>query len=92
MAAAIILSVMLVVACQEGTKKPNNASLDSENLCDAQPFQKLVGQDREQVFGVKLPSMTRILGPNSIMTMDYRADRLNIYLDRHGIVEKVSCG
>ncbi len=34
----------------------------------------------------------RILPPGSAMTMDYRADRINVELDSKDVVTKVSCG
>ena len=34
----------------------------------------------------------RILTPGSAMTMDYRADRINVELDDNAVVTKVSCG
>jgi hypothetical protein len=34
----------------------------------------------------------RILGPDSMATMDYSADRVNVHTDDKGIVTKVTCG
>lgn len=34
----------------------------------------------------------RMLSPNSAMTMDYRADRINVEFDDKQVVTKVSCG
>lgn len=39
-----------------------------------------------------LPLGTRVLGPNSIATMDYRPNRLNIHIDSNGIVQRVNYG
>lgn len=34
----------------------------------------------------------RVLTPGAMMTMDYRADRLNIELDDKGVIAAVRCG
>lgn len=34
----------------------------------------------------------RVLKPGSVMTMDYRFDRLNIELDDQGMIRSVRCG
>ncbi|GGZ10428.1 I78 family peptidase inhibitor [Novosphingobium colocasiae] len=34
----------------------------------------------------------RVLKPGSVMTMDYRFDRLNIELDDKGVIKSVRCG
>lgn len=34
----------------------------------------------------------RVLKPGSMMTMDYRFDRLNIELDAKGVIKTVRCG
>jgi hypothetical protein len=33
----------------------------------------------------------RVLKPGSAMTMDYRPERLNIFLDDKGVIEKFQC-
>ncbi|MBS0478892.1 MAG: hypothetical protein JSR79_06285 [Proteobacteria bacterium] len=35
---------------------------------------------------------SRAIGPGQAVTMDYRVDRLNIYLDAKGKVERFTCG
>ena len=34
----------------------------------------------------------RWIQPNTAVTMDYRQDRLDIYLDENNAVSKISCG
>jgi len=39
-----------------------------------------------------LPKGSRVLGPNSAMTMDYRPDRMNLMTDENHVVKSVSFG
>ena len=36
--------------------------------------------------------LVRVLKPNQPMTMDYRVERLNLYLDANGNIERIACG
>jgi hypothetical protein len=64
--------------------------------CEAGPAQGIVGQQGTQEAGARALRLSgarviRWIRPDSIVTMDYRTDRLNIYLDAKGRVEQVSC-
>ena len=37
-------------------------------------------------------AVTRTIEPAQVSTMDFRPDRLNLEVDRHGIVRRVRCG
>jgi hypothetical protein len=39
-----------------------------------------------------LPAGTRIILPDSAVTMDFRAERLNVLIDGNAAVERVYCG
>ncbi|KAJ3357767.1 hypothetical protein GGF32_000849 [Allomyces javanicus] len=62
--------------------------------------QKLVGKtlvrgvsaqatNENQVTEAELPPVHRILSKNSIMTMDYRTDRLNVHIDDDNKITRV---
>lgn len=40
----------------------------------------------------ELPENTRVLGPNSMATMDYNEDRWNLHVDEENVVKKVVKG
>jgi len=61
-----------------------------EITCAAIDFQHLVGQPKEAAEAV--PDPKRVLGPGSIMTMDHRPNRTNVFYDEDGIIERISCG
>lgn len=60
--------------------------------CGRAQYAGLVGNPLSTFDASKVTGPVRILAPGSIMTMDHRPDRLNIYHSARGIVEKVTCG
>ncbi|MEF3047906.1 I78 family peptidase inhibitor [Pseudotabrizicola sp. L79] len=59
--------------------------------CGAGELQGLVGQSGDVLARMTLPEGTRIIGPVTAVTMDYRPDRLNIDLDAAGRITRVHC-
>lgn len=60
--------------------------------CAADQYQMLVGQPIGEVHTDSLPQPLRIYGPDEMVTMDYRPDRMNLVLDADDIVLEVKCG
>ena len=66
-------------------------------LCDAAKASAMVGEVRSDPMGDRILKATgakllRWISPGMAVTMDYRADRANIYVDRNGKIERISCG
>ena len=61
-------------------------------LCAAQAYQVLVGQPVSEIDTDSLPVPLRIYGPDQMITMDHRPDRMNIVLDEDDVVVEVRCG
>ena len=69
----------------------------SGHRCDASPAQGLVGRQATTELGTRALELTgartiRWIQPGQAVTMDYRADRLNIKLDAQNRVEGITCG
>lgn len=63
------------------------------DACGAAGMQWLVGQPRSKIPVPTDPSRRRVACTTCPVTMDYRADRLNIFFDADtGIVKEVKCG
>jgi hypothetical protein len=65
--------------------------------CDAAPAQGLVGHEATSALGAEAlrlsgARMMRWLPEGTIVTMEYRADRLNVHLDRRNMVARITCG
>ncbi|UYV37837.1 I78 family peptidase inhibitor [Rhodobacteraceae bacterium D3-12] len=81
------LSVLaLLTACQ-----PHEDIMRADATCAATKYEPLVGTPAEAAdfSGEKL---VRIIAPGTAVTMDYRADRLNVETDKAGIITRVYCG
>jgi hypothetical protein len=72
--------------------------LPRENAaCNAVPAQALVGRQASPDLAAEAQRLTgarvwRWLRPGQIVTMEYRADRLNLHLDADDKVERIVCG
>lgn len=64
---------------------------DPVAACGADEMQKLVGQNIGAIEGT-FPEIARILPPNSVMTQDFRPDRVNVNLDEAGVIVRIWCG
>jgi hypothetical protein len=68
-----------------------------EGACDAAPVQDLVGRQRSDAVGADAMRRSgartlRWLEPDSMYTMDFREDRLNIDVDARGRITRLRCG
>ena len=66
-------------------------------VCNASPAQAMVGQVASQALGTEAVRASkartmRWIGPDTMVTMDFRTDRLNIHLDAQNKVTRITCG
>ncbi len=96
----IIPILILLAACAETTvpDEPipgSDPGFDSAPVdlafCKGEAFADSVGQPVSTI-QADLPDRTRVLGPDSIATEDYRVDRLNVYVNGAGIIQRLTCG
>ena len=65
--------------------------------CNAQPAQSYIGKPAsdanvQAAFKASGARAMRSIKPGQAVTMDYREDRLNVYQDANGDIERISCG
>lgn len=60
-------------------------------FCEGEPFADAIGQPVATI-QTSLPERSRVLGPDDIATQDYRIDRLNVYVNGAGIIQRLTCG
>jgi Peptidase inhibitor I78 family len=60
--------------------------------CGAADLQGLVGQSARVLETMRFGQTTRIIRPGMAVTMDFVADRLNIWIAEGDMIERVTCG
>jgi hypothetical protein len=91
---ALAAAAMLIGLCSCATAPAPESSVRS---CDASKAQSLVGQaasgqlaaEAQRLSGAE---MVRWLQPGQIITMEFRADRLNLVLDAQNKIQSIRCG
>jgi hypothetical protein len=68
------------------------ADASAANACGAGGMQDMVGKPFSVLAAMTLPAQTRLISPDSAVTMDFNAKRLNIFLDAAGMISSVRCG
>lgn len=86
----LILGMLTLVACQPDNALPVGDG-PGPQACKPARYEGLVGA---QVAAITLPADLehRIIGPDTMVTMDYVPERLNIHTDKNGRVLRISCG
>lgn len=92
-----LLALMLIAGCVVETQPPPPLTdpVDpplAEDACGARGLQGLVGQPESALASLTLTAPARMIRPGMAVTMDYRAERLNIELDGQGQITRVTCG
>ena len=62
------------------------------NACGAASFQPLIGQPFGVLAATTFIGPMRIIRPDTAVTMDYIAERLNVYLNDDDIITGFTCG
>ena len=85
-----ILGTALMIGALTGCIGPQDTSPE-ETACGAAQMQALIGTPvAAQDFSGH--AAVRILPPGSMVTMDYRPDRLNVEHDADGVITRSTCG
>jgi hypothetical protein len=88
--ALLLCAPLLVSACvmePVPTTPPDNLS-----SCGADDLQYLVGRPGVVLDGMRFSQDVRVIQYGMAVTMDYNPYRLNIWLDRRDVIERVTCG
>lgn len=98
----LVLVAALLAGCsstpESSTSAESAAATDTgQSRCDAAAAQFAVGKPASPALleqaRVKSGAQTaRVLGPNDMVTLEYRSDRLNLNTDQAATVNRVNCG
>lgn len=83
----MLAGALLLAGCQ----MEDGPVSERPDACGAADYAPLVGTNAA---GVKLPpgKDVRLIGPDSMVTLDYRAERLNLRLNAAGTIVSADCG
>lgn len=85
---ALALPMALAACVTEGS----GPATPVENACGATALQWMVGRPAAEAGRINHPGTVRVIQPGMAVTMDYRADRLNIEISEAGTIARVFCG
>lgn len=90
----LTLSTLVLTACMEGRPHPLPGPA---RACEAGPAQRFVGQPATPALVAKVrrqsgAAVARRITPEMRVTMEFRADRVNVWVGLKGEAERISCG
>jgi hypothetical protein len=91
----LLPAVFALAAC--ASQPASDETVASGGTCNAEPAQSHVGKaateaNIEAAFKASGAKTMRSIKPGQAVTMDYREDRVNVYQDASGNIERISCG
>lgn len=95
MRSALVVLALLAACAQPAPPAsqtpPNTEEATAQDACHASRFRQLVGTAASAIDRSTLPANTRVIMPGQMITMDFRADRLNIRVGPDGTVTELGC-
>jgi hypothetical protein len=88
----VLYAPVLVSACVGSAPTPLPPGDPGPDACGASGLQYMVGKPGVLLDGMRFSRDVRVIAPGMAVTMDYSATRLNFWLDRRDVIQRVSCG
>ena len=87
----------ITAACAQVPPADAEPPVKGEGMCDATKARKLIGRTATRAVGAEALRLTgartlRRVPKDGVVTMDYREDRLNLWLNAAKRIERISCG
>jgi Peptidase inhibitor I78 family len=74
---------------QRETSRP--PPTNAEDSCGRARFQHLIGVRADAIDRAALPAQSRVISPDSLVTQDYSASRLNLMVGTDGKIGSLQC-
>ena len=92
-----LIAMALLAGCssvQTPTPIPARPTLPAadQDTCQGRQYSQLIGQDATALERVLIMRQVRVLHPDSVMTMDFRAERLNFEVGADSKISGIFCG
>jgi hypothetical protein len=88
----ILCAPLLLAACVMEPMPVPMPPVDPLAPCGADELQYLVGKPGVILDGMRFSQNVRVIQDGMAVTMDYSATRLNFWLDRRDVIDRVTCG
>jgi|SRR5471032_848943 len=86
------LAVLALTACQKHADTAKNAeSIQQPDTCRAASFHYLIGKPASTLDGMRFAQPMRHITPDTAVTMDYHAGRLNVESNDKGVITRLYC-
>lgn len=94
-ALALLMPMTALLGCAAAPKE--TVAAEPNVGCNAAPAQALLGEAESEAIAKKAQQLSgaktvRWLRPGQIVTMEYRADRLSLVLDKENKISAIRCG
>jgi len=87
-----VLATFSLTACQQHADTAKQAeSVQQPDTCNAGSFQYLVGKPSSTLDGMRFAKPMRLITPNTMVTMDFNPERLNIMANEKGVITGMHC-
>jgi len=88
------LGALALAACTAAAGEPD--AIEPTGECKVEPAQAFIGRKASAEMGAELLKATgarviRWVPPRTMVTMDFRPDRLTVHYDDAMVIERVSC-
>lgn len=95
--AALLAGCASGPAPEDAPRPPGMSEPGGREQCDTSAVQDYIGQNysdalRQMITSQSDADSVRVLEPGQPFTLDYRQERLNIYLDEDGRISDLRCG
>jgi hypothetical protein len=87
----LCIAPLLLAGCVMTDPEPAEPA-EPVGTCGAAELQYLVGEPGRVLNGMRFSQDVRVIQPGMAVTMDFRSDRLNIWLNDLDRIERVTCG
>ena len=97
----ILALPMLLAACVASAPSPSTGPVAPpsgsyptglDNTCDGERYGPLVGQDATALERVLIMGLVRVVRPGSVVTQDYRPERINFEIGADNRIARITCG
>lgn len=84
---SVPLLLTVLAACQ--SPMPFEPVTDA---CGSLKYLSMVGTKIDAAGADSFPAGSRVIRPDTVVTRDYRAERLNVHVNAKGTIERIDCG